>query len=199
MDNEFDYIDKLYSEKFDKFEDQTSGSEWDRLDSQLGKSNFLKYGFATFNVFYLAAFLTFAGTATFLGVKSIKQSTEIRKLEHKVEVLQKQVNQNETYPVLADSAATKSQEEKPENKIETKPVEKKETSIAIQNINNSKENLSSNKPTLNLKKDSVYTKLDTSSTIKKEPVKINRVKKTVYIKKDNVIVKDTVRIKKEVK
>ena len=41
--------------------------------------------------------MVFAGTASYFGVTSVKKSKEIKKLEDKIEVLQKQGNKNENF------------------------------------------------------------------------------------------------------
>jgi hypothetical protein len=191
MENENDYLDKLYSTKFEKFEVQSSDDDWNKLNSKLGKSNFLKFSFASFNVFYLAAFLSFAGTASYFGVNNAIQSKKIDSLEKKIDVLKKKVENQEENLVLTDSAKIK--------KIEN------ETIILLQNKQiqptsfDKKVNILTNKPEITLKKDSVFQKIDSSVINKPQIQKINKVKKTVFVKKDTVFVKDTIRIKKKVK
>ncbi len=191
MESEKDYIDKLYSEKFEKFEFQTSGDDWNAMNSKLGKSNFLKFSFATFNVFFLGALMAFAGTATYLGVTAINQSKKIEQLENKIEVLKVKENNNETSPLIIDSTIIEKQKEKqkPNNEINVSNFVKKE--IPFKNIEVP--------PQLNSKKDSIYVTPDSTAVIKTETQKIKIVKKTTFIKKDKVILTDTIIIKKKEK
>jgi hypothetical protein len=193
MNTEQDYIDKLYSEKFEKFEFQNSDEEWNRLNSKLGRSNFLKFSFATFNMYFLIIFVAFAGTASYLGVTSIKKSQEIKKLEEKLEILQKQGNKNQINLIYSDSLLNENEKNNQE-KLKTINVEKKRESY--QNAIDIHENNLKNIQQLNQTKDSVLINQDTSSLIKPVTPKIKRVKKTVFIKKDKVILQDTVIIKK---
>jgi hypothetical protein len=197
MDND-NYIDKLFSEKFEKFESQTLEEDWNKLNSKLSKSNFLKFSVATFNVFYLAVFLSFAGTATYFGVNNAIKSNKIKTLENKVEVLQKQVNKNEIPNLNIDSIVTEKKDDKPELN-NNKALNIKAKNEVPQNISNDKVNVMTNLPQLSLKKDSVSIKPDSSLVNKPNTQKITRVKKTIVIKKDKVLLKDTVRIKKKVK
>jgi hypothetical protein len=196
MENENDYIDKLYSGKFEKFEVQSVDEDWTRLNSKLGKSNFLKFSFASFNVFYLAAFLSFAGTAGYLGVHSAAQSAKIDSLEKKIEVLIEKVEKQDDLLILTDSASIE--------EVEINTDENK-TNFPIQNIEiqktpvNSKEITLKNAPEISIKADTVDQKTDSSIINKSSVQKINKVKKTVFVKKDKVLITDTVRIKQNQK
>jgi hypothetical protein len=196
MENENDYIDKLYSGKFEKFEVQSSDDDWTRLNSKLGKSNFLKFSFASFNVFYLAAFLSFAGTASYLGVHSAIQSSKIDSLEKKIEVLIKKVEKQEELLILTDSANTE--------EVEIN-IDENKTNIPVQNVEiqktptDNKDNILKNTPEISIKTDSVAQKTDSSVINKSPKQKISKVKKTVFVKKDRVLITDTVRIKQNQK
>jgi hypothetical protein len=190
MDNEKDYLDKLYSEKFEKFEFQSTGDDWNQMNSKLGKSNFLKFSFATFNIFILGALIAFAGSATYFGVNHIIQSNKIESLEKKIEVLQDQVNKNEPKSIIIDSASIEKNEKKQEF-IDASKGKKGESIDNIKENKNEKIVLTE----ANTKKDSIIVKPD--SIFKAEAQKIKKVKKTVFIKKDKVLVTDTVRIKKK--
>jgi hypothetical protein len=194
MNKENDYIDKLYSEKFDNFEDQTSDSDWISLNSKLSKSNFLRFSFVTFNIFYLAVLLMFAGTSTYLGVSNIIYTKEIQKLEEKIKVLQQQSDTTESLTLTTDSITIENKVQKTEIKRENSLLNNKE--IQASNIEY-KSNTSIDKALINTSKDSVYLKPDSISVSKTIPVKINKVKKTIFVKQDKVIVKDTVVIKKK--
>ena len=192
MDSEKDFLDKLYSDKFEKFEFQSSGDDWANLNSKLGKSNFLKFSFATFNIFILGAVIAFAGSATYLGVNHILQNKKIETLEKKVEVLQKQINNSETNATFIDSASLKNQKNTVITEIKTEITKKDERK---QNVEDEKKTLQET----NIKKDSIIINPDTSSIIKTDPQKIKKIKKTVFIKQDKVIVADTVWVKKKKK
>lgn len=222
MDKENNYIDKLYSEKFElysekfeKFEFQTSNEDWDKLNSKLSKSNFFKFSFATFNMYFLIGFISFAATASYLGVTNIKLSKKNEILKNKIEVLIEQQNENEAFPVIADSVAIENFEDEQEVDIEQ---EAEDNIGTIEVPENNKDNkVKVILPQLSSKNDSVYAKPDSSSvmlsseknsTIVKpdsssvivpKTQKVKRVKKTIYIKKDKVIITDTVVIKRKIK
>jgi len=195
MDSEKDYIDKLYSEKFEKFEFHSSGDDWSKLNGKLGKSNFLKFSFATFNIFFLGALLAFAGTATFLGVTNIKKSEKIEELEKKVEIFQEK--ENKSIPSLVDSIIIENQDNRTEISDEIKALNAANKNEVLQKLSETKEKTIA--PEIVIKKDSVHAKTDSATHIKSEPPKINKVKKTIFIKKDKVVLKDTVVIKKKEK
>lgn len=217
MDNEKDYIDNLYSDKFKNFEFQSSSEDWDLLNSKLSKSNFFKFSFATFNMYFLVGFISFAATASYLGVTNIKLSKKNEILENKIEVLIEQKKQNEVYPILIDSLELENFEDEPDIDIgqETEdnfenvevPENKKDKlikpTIILPQINSKNDSVYTKPDSLAIKlssnKDSAFVKPDSSAVIVPKIQKVKRVKKTIYIKKKNVIITDTVVIKKKSK
>jgi hypothetical protein len=197
MDSDKDYIENLYSEKFRKFEIQNSEDEWNMLSSKLGKSNFLKFSFATFNVYFLFIILSFATVTGYLGVTNFTKSNKIETLQHKIDLMQNQENKNETNSIIADSVENEQEISSKNNKINIQNNFQKKPEN--QKNKDDKKSVVLNMSDLSSPKDTVYTKPDSSSYLKPEPLKINRVKKTIYIKKDKVIVTDTVIIKKKIK
>jgi hypothetical protein len=88
MDQELN-IEKLFSKKFEHFEVKTSEEDWLTLNSKLKRSNFLKFSIVTFNVYYLLALLTFAGTATYSGFNNHKLTKKVNQLEQTIKTYQK--------------------------------------------------------------------------------------------------------------
>ncbi len=194
MDNEMNNIDKLYAKKFSKFESQISAEDWTKLSTKLSKTNFLKFSFTTFNAYFLSAIVTFAAAATYFGVTNINLSNKNKKLEEKIEILQEKQIKNDIEPLLIDTFDIEGPQHEEQfevdndNIIATKPIE---TTTA------NKEFLEKQQ-----EKDSINTKIDTTSILEPDTQsipqkKIIRVKKMVYVKQNKVIVKDTVTVKKK--
>ncbi len=192
MYNEQD-IEKLFSKKFEKFEIKSSEEEWSRLSSKLSRSNFLKFSFVTFNVYYLLALLTFAGTATFTGYKNLRLTKEVKQLEQTIETYQKE-KPTQVLSVPLDSDRINPQIIKANKSGDAKTAVGNNPGLQGKNVN-----IEGVKPS-----NVVLAVKDTSRKIDSKPVqvdttnskKIKRVKKTIAIKKDKVVVKDTVVITK---
>jgi len=197
MDKESDFLDKLYSEKFDKFEDQAFDNDWIKLSSKLGKSNFLKFSFVTFNVFYLAVILTFAATSTYMSVSNIIKTKKIQNLEKKIEELQQKQDTTEAFALTNDSIIIENTGQEAEVKNEINLLKNENKKELKQNRDEEKADKSIAKSQIGTAKDSVFIKPDSSSVNRIVPVKINKVKKTIFIKQNKVLVKDTVVIKKK--
>ena|ERR1035437_3382622 len=88
MDQEYN-IEKLFSKKFEHFEVTTSDEDWRKLNSKLRRNNFLKFSLVTFNVYYLLALITFAGTATYSGLTNHKLSKKVDQLEKTIKTYKK--------------------------------------------------------------------------------------------------------------
>ncbi len=179
MDNKKDYIDKLYSDKLGKFESDVSNNDWSQLSTKLGKTNFLKFSFATFNIFFVGIIVSFAAAGIYLGVTNIRLSNKIEILEDKIEVQQDQKKKNDIKPLLQDTSY-----------IEESLIyeQEKETDVEITNIKPIEKNIE--------KKDSLTLPKHNTSSVKPKKV-IRRIKKQVIIKQKDVIIKDTVTMRKK--
>jgi hypothetical protein len=94
MHNQEDQIEKLFSEKFEKYEVKSSEQEWLDISSKLNRVNFLKFSFVSFNIYYLAVIIAFAGTTTFTGIKNVELSNKVQRLEFSVRSYQKKEQLN---------------------------------------------------------------------------------------------------------
>jgi hypothetical protein len=90
MENEKNYIDKLYSDKFSKYESNISDDEWAKLSIKLSKVNFLKFSFTTFNAYFLLAIVTFVAAVIYFGINNFNISKKNEKLNDKIETFQDQ-------------------------------------------------------------------------------------------------------------
>lgn len=195
MHNEKNYIEKLYAQKFGHYEPQTSEDDWNKLNSKLSRSRFLKFSFTTFNIFYLTVLFAFASTVSYLGVENHQLNRKVQLLEENIETIHNQERQ--TPQLLSDTLSVEKQEVLQEPKNTTNVPASKPTEP--QNIEYTSPRVSTILQNQVSKADSVSVKLDTASTIKSEPPRIKRVKKTIFVKQDKIIVKDTFVITKKVK
>jgi hypothetical protein len=195
MEYDEDYIDKLYSDKFSKRESNISTDDWDKLSAKLGKTNFLKFSFTTFNAYFLSAIISFAAAATYMGVSNVSLSKKIEKLENKIEVLQEQQKINELEPLLPDTTATK--EPKINELDETLPDEVVVETKPFNKVKNKTEIVpeKAKVDSIKTKKGSLVTEKPDTAVVKPKKV-IKRIKKKVFVKKDKVIIKDTIKIRK---
>lgn len=81
-------IDNLFSKKFEKFEVKPSDSEWIELSPKLNRLNFLKFSFASFNIYYLITFAFLVTATTFSIVRNIQYAQEVQDLKRKLEEVQ---------------------------------------------------------------------------------------------------------------
>jgi hypothetical protein len=227
MYNDDDYIENLYSTKFDDFNSQTSKEEWNKLDIKLSRANFLKFSFTSFNVFYLAVFMSFAGMASYFGVTSYLQSKKIEALENDIALLRKQGNEiaialksrdtlyfvNKQNKTEIKNESTSKNMEKTSNRNDAIYTEIKQNNTGIKNggkpvdiskkvemslkSENTNKNVSTTFSPQTIKPDSLCKKVDSIIALKPEAQKVKRVKKTVYLKQDNIVIKDTLVIKKK--
>lgn len=195
MYNEKDYLEKLYAAKLGNYEPQTSEDDWIKLNSKLSRSRFLKFSFTTFNIFYLAVLFAFAGAVTYMGIENRNLNRKVQLLKENIETIHKQAPQ--TPPFFSDTLSVIKQEILQEAKNTTTPPVSKPTEP--QKIEYTSPQVSTTLQIHVSKADSVSVKLDTASAIKSEPQRIKRVKKTIFVKQDKIIVKDTFVITKKVK
>lgn len=205
MHNEKDNIEELFSKKFEKFEDKPSDQEWLELSSKLSKSNFLKFSFITFNIYYLMALVAFAGTASFTGIRNIQLTQKVQKLEQTVKSYQKQGEV--TSPPLQYSDSMKSQpatsidEIKPSKTVNTKIENRKKEEPLIKEKSGELEkdvNQPLPNPPVVLKDNSVKPDAMSSIDTTNKP-RFRKVKKILVVKPNPVVVKDTVVITKRLK
>lgn len=207
MNNKMDDIDKLYSDKFENFEFHSSDDEWGKLSSKLAKANFLKFSYSTFNIYYLTAIFGFFAFLVYLGLiifpttaefdpqqkfpgKLMELKTVVEKQEFASDSTMKTSVQDEQ-TIQKDSKAKEIYQDAKIDSLVAKDILKRETSKLISS--DVKESLDKNHDSLTL------SKSDTSDVIIQQTPKIKRVKKTIVIRKDQVIVTDTVKIKKREK
>lgn len=188
-------IGKLFSEKFENFEAETSFEDWDRLNSRLSRINFVKFSFQSFNIYYLSIIMALAGTSVFAAVSYYNSSQKLKQLE-----MGKMVKENirsNTIVVPADI----SKDEK-ENPAEIKQVEKGNIPMPDKTFIDSSKTDSHVKYDNNIqilsliKQDSVETSTSTPKKTDTVSSGIKRVKKVIMIKPTHVIVKDTIIVKK---
>ncbi len=197
-----DDIEKLFSKKFEKFEVKSSEEEWIHLSSKLNKSNFLKFSFVTFNIYYLLVLATFAGTATFAGIKNIQLTKKVYRLEQTVQTYQNADQKKPLTDQSVDSAKVllplfKPEESKEVTKVEIKPANENRAK-SIEPASSPKNRVSTEIP--KEIKDTVKAPIininQSDTTIKN---KVRKVKKTLVVKPKTVVIKDTVVVTKSFK
>jgi hypothetical protein len=139
---------------------------------------------ATFNVYYLLALITFAGTATYSGFSNHKLENKINTLEQTIQTYQKKENSI--------------QPDTPKNNTPIKTIEHPST---VQN-NTPNKATTTKAPTIKMLQPSGNSGLsDSSVKINDNPIQIDspvkkpKIVKSIIIKKTSVIVKDTVVVK----
>lgn len=207
MENEKNYIENLYSDKFKKFEIKTSEEEWDSLNSKLIKTNFFKFSFVTFNIFYLMAFLAFAGSTAYFGISNVLLTKKVKFLENVLS--HKQNTENNDFIVNDSILSEKTVMNAKAAVLNIKKIQQKSTQkiTDIKNISSKEPKISEPANDIDTVKSIIQALNDTTVIVKSESVakplseiqKVTKVKKTVLIKKDTVFVKDTVVIKKPAK
>lgn len=204
MDSGKNYIDKLYSEKFEEFEMKTASDDWAALSTKLARANFIKFSLATFNVYYLAAMVVLTATVVFFAVTNLNLNDKIENLENKI-------NQSENPEVInfqedpnVDSSSVGSIVSEAEMIDKALPQkEAKKNQDEIKNVGKNKilkaEETSKieEKDTLASNVNPIIVETPDSIAIKASTTKIKRIKKTVFVKKEQVIVNDTVKINKK--
>ena len=193
MEKDKDYLDKLYSNKFSKFESNISADDWTKLSTKLGKTNFLKFSFTTFNAYFLGVIVSLASAGAYLGVNNVSLLKKNEKLEDKIEVLKEQQIKNDIDPLVVDTFIIEEPEVDENTEVndiifETKPIKRIEEK-AEQLPDQLKVDL------VNTKKDSLVLVKPDTSIVKHKKV-IRRIKKKVFVKQDKVIIKDTVKVRR---
>ena len=194
MKKDNDYVDKLYSDKFSKFESNISSDDWTKLSTKLGKTNFLRFSFTTFNAYFLSAIISFAAVAAYFGVNNVNLSNKIEKLEDKIEVLIEQQNLNDKEPLLHDTFTIEEPKMNVQDEITDKVVVKTKPLNKVKNEIELFPEKAKIDSTIMLSDSLAIAKPDTTIV---KPKKVIRIKKTVYVKQNQVIIKDTVKIKKQ--
>jgi hypothetical protein len=223
MENGKNYIENLYSNTFGNYEDNPSNDEWDALNSKLSRLNFLKFSFTTFNVFYLFVILLFASTTAYLGMNNYILISKNKALEIQIIKLNHSNNRN-NIPI---NTATTKQDINDNNNAFTLTSNKAKNnnqgttkSKQVENNNNGSKINSLQKKEINgndalestvignevTKSNSIVAgtvtesgKADSTKVEIVAPQKIKKVRKTVFIKQAQVVVKDTIVIKKKLK
>jgi len=204
MHNEKDNIENLFSKKFEKFEVKSSDQEWLELSSKLSKTNFLKFSFITFNVYYLMVLVTFAGTATFTGIRNMQLYNKVEKLEQVVQSYQMKEQTNSSPATYSDSIKSKPaaiEENKPAKTINTIIEDKKKAEPEIKVKAKEEEktvSLPPVNPPMEVKDNSLKPEVPSSVDSASKP-KFRMVKKTLVVKPKPIVLKDTVVITKRMK
>jgi len=203
MQNEKDDIERLFSKKFEKFEVKTSEEEWLNISSKLSRSNFLKFSFTTFNIYFLLVLVTFAGTATFTGIRNSQLSKKIYKLERTIQSYQ---SKEHVHPASTFTDSANIQLAQPELKTDVKTVEfqKESNPKSIPEIKSQTDKpkikdvpLSSSEFEIKDTAQKVVINPSIRDTVQRTIVR--KVKKTFVIKPKTVVVKDTIVITKSLK
>ncbi len=197
MDSNHD-IGKLFSNKLKNYQVAGSEADWQKISSKLGRANFVKFSLVTFNIYYLSAILIFAGSATYSGVKNFALTHKVQKLEKSIEAYQK----TGILPVTEESSIDTTEFVEPEapDHIESSAIpsiDLKQISEPLTKGRQEKKKIPSD--TISAPKvDTVITttsKVVLSDSFKVEK-RIKKVKKTVYVKPDDIVKRDTVIISK---
>jgi len=203
MGSEQNYIDKLYSDKFGGFEMQSSAEDWAALSTKLGKANFLKFSFATFNAYYLTVIIVLTITAIFFVATNLNLNNKIEDLENQIEELnQPEIINLEQAPIIDSNLVEPDVKEvatidKNALKREIKKNQQEDVNVSEnQELKPERNKSSIEKDTTSVIKPIVVEKSD-SIAAKAPTKKIKRIKKTVFVKKEPVIVNDTVTINKK--
>lgn len=183
-------IGDLFSGKFENFEVKFSEEDWLKIKPKLRFSNFLRFNFYNFNIYYLLAIVLFAGTTTFSGISYYKLSKKTKQLEKQIE--QCELNQNSNIeeenpvkpvqPVSANTTPVTIPENKPKK---NKPI----TSVQITN----------DIPVHVTGKQTTPDIGDTVTKVDDKPIppdtniniKYKKVKKTLKVRRGKFFVKDT--------
>jgi hypothetical protein len=193
MNQEID-IEKLFSAKFDHFEVKSSEEDWLKLSSKLSVSNFLKFSLITFNIYFLFGLLTIAGVATYSGLKYYRLIKKVHQLEQTIEDFKK-LEPIQNAPFVAPIDTNQASVTKTNNSTEERTIR-----AEVQGKNAKTEEIVTNANPVQIIRDTAQVinalPLQSDTTNKN---KIKKVKKTVTIKKDKVVIKDTVVITKSLK
>lgn len=202
MHNEEEYIKDLYSKKFENFEVKTSDDQWLKLNSKLKRKNFMRFSISTINVFYLTMFVVFAGSAVYFGINNQHLSKRIQDIENDVNSIglkdslirepQEEVKLADTVTFKnfhVDTISNQRHKVKTIKKNLSKPEFVKDTMM----------NVTSPELIDHVKDSSFNIAPDTTEiSIPVKPV-VKHVKKTVLVKQNKVVIKDTVVIKRSSK
>lgn len=215
MENSNNAIEKLYSTTFTDFEDTPPNEDWSALSTKLDRVNFLKFSFSSFNVFYLFALLTLICSTAYLGVNNYLLLTKNTLLEMQIETLNRSAHIND---VLDQTNITHIPNDV-HGKINTSTESLKniQNSMSSSNVNQQFEannrsifesvpmsDINSTKisePAIvkpdvaksNDTKMTIEASIPDSSTLNLAPSNaIRKVRKTIYVKQNHVIVKDSI-------
>ena len=193
MSNRNDDIDKLFSKKFEKYEVKTSEEEWLELSPKLSRSNFLRFSYITFNIYYLSVIMVLAATVGFAGVKNYQLTQKLISLEQNVKTSSPK---EKTISTPTSPVETKKEEESKATVdqssiiMTTKPVQPVNSVISIKAKEKEQPNVKEErKDTAQLSSQNL-TVSDSLSQIKIKKIKRTLVVKprTVIVKKDTVII-----------
>ena len=182
-------IEKLFSKKFEHFEVTASEEDWLQLNSKLWRSNFLKFSTLTFNIYYLLALITFAGTATYSGFNNHHLTKKVDQLEKTIKTYQRK---NVTFPVDSVKSSEIFIEPNPKKDVSNRTPIKAEPTVA--KVATVKMLQPVDRPAIN---DSALKINDNPIQIDSHLVRKTKVVKSIIVKKNSVVVKDTMIITKQ--
>jgi hypothetical protein len=183
MKNEIENIDLIFRQKLSNSSLNVPKDEWKVLDKTLSFRNFLKFSLNHINIYYVSIFSAILFTAGAQFVQNHRLKNEIKKMEIIIR------NNFDQKPVISIPA----QHENNNLSIELKkgnqysPIEKR--NIIIQNsISKKPDNLIYDSTKITA--EPVIQINDSVNSNKQKNIRV--VKKTIYIKNNPVIIRDTV-------
>ncbi len=184
MKNDLDNIDLLVKQKLSNISFQVTDDEWSILNKKLSVKNFLKFSPFNVNIYYVVLVSALVSFTGYLAIQSYRFHTQNKYLEKSIKANNKIEKQSIQIEPVNNSL---------KKEITNKPcnVNKKDSHSSNTFQENKPKTDSLNKSKIILK-DTVQVK--TEPVIKKaDSVLQNKpIKKKVYIKKNPVIIRDTI-------
>ncbi|HEY4784484.1 MAG TPA: hypothetical protein VIH57_00480 [Bacteroidales bacterium] len=195
MDEKKNNIEELFTRRFENFEVKSTEEEWIRLNARLSKSNFLRFSFVTFNIYYLVVIAAFAGTASFMSIKNYHLSQEVKRLQRSVINYQQREQEKQLprqrsdstkfLPPAKETLESKETSTDHKNHIKQNKGQPVEPAPSVQNKVETE--------AFKVLKDSSKTSLPNITVVDTmEKSKARKVKKILVVKPKTVIIKDTV-------
>jgi hypothetical protein len=169
--------DDIFKAKFRNFESKPDAGEWESLNAKLTKVNFFKFNISSFNIYYatLILSLTIVGSVFFFSENTAKNASVIKEKEFKTIVMPKVPDKNNTINNSNNRTFTNEKDKSKKTMLSSRHIAdsviKPKDTVAMAQIN---------------------TKNANDSLPVRKVVKV--VRKTVVIKPDPIIKRDTVKI-----
>lgn len=205
-------IDNIFEESFKNFKTDLPEDEWFELDMKLTRNNFFNFSFYHFNVFYAAIFLISSLFSITAGVDYFFLNKKNHKSESKIEIntlgnTEKIIQESEsssnnntndfnnkeeiTQKTELNTEFTPESETKDENLYQPDDIENNKEPTEISNLsveNNVRDTIKSNTIALDSSENTKFDTILENDTLKNQ----KHVKKVIFIKEDDVILRDTV-------